>query len=69
MKFSCFTLLEEETMEENNTEVLYQEEEGATMVEYVLLIVLIAILAIAAIQFAGQSVSQRFSNVGSTVAP
>ncbi|MCB0338492.1 MAG: Flp family type IVb pilin [Bdellovibrionales bacterium] len=56
-------------MEDNNTEVLYQEEEGATMVEYVLLIVLIAILAIAAIQFAGQSVSQRFSNVGSTVAP
>jgi Flp pilus assembly pilin Flp len=39
------------------------DEEGATMVEYALLVVLIAIVALVAIQFAGKEVSQTFSDV------
>lgn len=41
------------------------EEKGASMVEYALLIVLIAIIAILAIRLAGNQVSEAFSEVGS----
>ena len=40
------------------------EERGASMVEYALLVVLIAIIAIVAIRLAGNNVSRTFSNVG-----
>jgi pilus assembly protein Flp/PilA len=40
-------------------------ERGASMVEYALLIVLIAIIAILAIRLAGNQVSSAFSEVGS----
>ncbi|CAN5787884.1 hypothetical protein BH18ACT6_BH18ACT6_13410 [soil metagenome] len=40
------------------------EERGASMVEYALLVVLIAIIAIVAIRLAGDNVSSTFSNVG-----
>jgi pilus assembly protein Flp/PilA len=40
------------------------EEKGASMVEYALLVVLIAIIAIVAIRLAGNNVSSTFSNVG-----
>ena len=40
------------------------EERGASMVEYALLVVLIAIIAIVAIRLAGNNVSSTFSNVG-----
>ena len=44
-----------------------EREEGATMIEYALLVVLIAIIAIAALKFLGQKVSTQFSEVGRVV--
>jgi pilus assembly protein Flp/PilA len=41
------------------------QERGASMVEYALLIVLIAIVAILAIRLAGNQVSSAFSEIGS----
>jgi pilus assembly protein Flp/PilA len=41
------------------------EEKGASMVEYALLVVLIAIIAIVAIAIAGRNVSEAFSNIAS----
>ena len=42
-----------------------EEEKGASMVEYSLLVVLIAIVALVAIQLAGNEVSETFSEIGS----
>ena len=42
---------------------LGSKERGASMVEYALLLVLIAIIAFAAVRLAGQSVSSAFSTV------
>jgi pilus assembly protein Flp/PilA len=42
-----------------------QEEKGASMVEYALLVVLIAIVALVAVQLAGNEVSSTFSEIGS----
>ncbi|HET9258837.1 MAG TPA: Flp family type IVb pilin [Acidimicrobiia bacterium] len=44
-----------------------KEEKGASMVEYALLVVLIAIIAIVAIQLAGQEVSTTFSEIDSAL--
>ena len=44
------------------------EETGASMVEYALLVVLIAIIAIVAISFAGSEISGTFSTIGDTLA-
>ncbi len=41
----------------------FQDEKGASMVEYALLVVLIAIVAIVAIRLAGQEVSSTFSQI------
>lgn len=41
-----------------------RDERGASLVEYALLVVLIAIVAILAVRFAGEQVSTTFSNVG-----
>jgi pilus assembly protein Flp/PilA len=41
------------------------DERGASMVEYALLVVLIAIVAILAIRLAGNQVSSAFSEIGS----
>lgn len=38
-------------------------DRGASMVEYALLVVLIAIIAVAAVQIAGENVSSAFSSV------
>lgn len=46
-------------------ERLAAEDRGASLVEYALLVVLIAIVAILAIQFAGGEVSTTFSEIGS----
>lgn len=43
------------------------EDRGAGMVEYALLVVLIALIAFIAIQFAGNQVSTVFSNVGNSL--
>ena len=42
-----------------------KSEKGASMVEYALLVVLIAIIALIAVQFAGDQVSETFSEIGS----
>ncbi len=42
----------------------FNDERGASMVEYALLVVLIAIVAIIAIQFAGEQVSETFGEIG-----
>jgi Flp pilus assembly pilin Flp len=41
-----------------------RHERGASMVEYALLLVLIAIIAFVAIRLSGRNVSRTFSNVG-----
>jgi Flp pilus assembly pilin Flp len=40
-----------------------REEKGASMVEYALLVVLIAIVALVAVQIAGNEVSETFSEI------
>lgn len=45
----------------------FQEDKGASMVEYALLVVLIAIIAIVAVQLAGRQVSNTFSEIGSAL--
>jgi pilus assembly protein Flp/PilA len=42
-----------------------REEKGASMVEYALLVVLIAIVALVAVQIAGTEVSETFSDIAS----
>jgi pilus assembly protein Flp/PilA len=44
-----------------------KEEKGASMVEYALLVVLIAIIAIVAVSIAGQQVSTAFSTIANTL--
>jgi pilus assembly protein Flp/PilA len=46
---------------------LSRDERGASLVEYALLVALIAVVCIAAIAFLGQAASSRFSSVGSSV--
>jgi len=45
-----------------------KDDRGASMVEYALLVVLIAIIAIVAIKFAGKQVSKTFDTVGKSLA-
>ena len=42
----------------------FKEEEGATAVEYGLMVALIAVVMITAVILLGKSVSNEFSNVG-----
>jgi len=44
-----------------------KEEKGASMVEYALLVVLIAIVALVAISLAGDEVSNTFSTVANSL--
>jgi pilus assembly protein Flp/PilA len=44
-----------------------KEEKGASMVEYALLVVLIAIIAIVAVSIAGEQVSTAFSTIANTL--
>jgi pilus assembly protein Flp/PilA len=44
-----------------------KSEKGASMVEYALLVVLIAIIAIVAISLAGQEVSSAFSTIATSL--
>ena len=45
------------------------DERGASLVEYALLVALIAVVCIVAISFLGTNASQTFSNVGSQINP
>ncbi len=44
-----------------------QKEEGATMIEYALLVALIAVIALAAVRFLGEQVSTQFSNIAASI--
>ena len=44
-----------------------KDEKGASMVEYALLVVLIAIIAIVAVSLAGQNVSKAFSTIAGSL--
>jgi pilus assembly protein Flp/PilA len=44
-----------------------RSERGASLVEYVLLVSLIAVVCIGAISFLGNKASDRFSSVGSSI--
>ena len=44
------------------------EEKGASMVEYALLVVLIAIVALVAVSLAGDQISTTFSNIAQSLA-
>jgi len=44
------------------------DERGASLVEYALLVALIAVVCLVAIAFLGQAASTRFSTVGSSIA-
>jgi pilus assembly protein Flp/PilA len=46
---------------------MLRDEEGATMVEYGLLVALIAMVALVAVQTLGQHVSTLFSNVANSI--
>ena len=45
------------------------EEEGATMVEYALMVALIAIVCIAAVTLVGTNLSTKFGHITSNLAP
>jgi pilus assembly protein Flp/PilA len=45
-----------------------KDERGASLVEYALLVALIAVVCIIAITFLGRSASSKFSDVGSAIA-
>ena len=45
----------------------FQEDKGASMVEYALLVVLIAIIAIVAVRLAGRQVSEAFSTIANSL--
>ncbi|HEX9863631.1 MAG TPA: Flp family type IVb pilin [Acidimicrobiia bacterium] len=45
-----------------------RDDRGASMVEYALLVVLIAIVALVAVRLAGTEVSATFSEIGSGLA-
>jgi pilus assembly protein Flp/PilA len=49
------------------TAFLNDEDRGASMVEYALLVVLIAIIALVAIRLAGQEVSSTFGDVATNL--
>lgn len=44
-----------------------RDEEGAAMVEYALLVALIAVVCILAVTFIGSNASAKFSSVGSSL--
>ena len=46
---------------------LIKDEDGASMVEYALLVALIAVVVIAAALFLGTEINDKFSEVGNTV--
>ena len=46
---------------------ILRKQEGATMVEYALMVALIAIVIVAAVAFLGKAASNKFSTIGSGV--
>ena len=52
---------------QNEMRRLVRDEEGASLVEYVLLVALIAVVCVAAITLLGKSASAKFTTVGNTI--
>lgn len=50
-----------------NQTTVEDREDGASMVEYALLIVLIAVIALVAIVLAGETISTTFSNIANSL--
>jgi Flp pilus assembly pilin Flp len=48
-------------------EALYRDEEGASLVEYILLAVLIGVAAIAGMTFLGTTTNNRMNNIGTSI--
>jgi Flp pilus assembly pilin Flp len=46
---------------------LYEDDQGATLVEYILLAVLIGVAAIVGMTFLGKTTSNKMNNIGDTV--
>jgi Flp pilus assembly pilin Flp len=46
---------------------LYRNQEGASLVEYILLVVLIGIAAIVGMTFLGKTADNRLNNVGEVI--
>lgn len=46
---------------------LHRQDEGASLVEYALLVALIAVVSMVAITFVGRRASNNFSMIGSTI--
>lgn len=46
---------------------MVRDEEGATMVEYGLLLALIALVALAAVQLVGTNLSSLFNSIGTSL--
>jgi Flp pilus assembly pilin Flp len=46
---------------------LYRDEEGASLVEYILLAVLIGVAAIAGMTFLGKTTNNRMNNIATAV--
>lgn len=51
----------------NRIMAAFKEEEGATMVEYALMLALIAIVAIGAVTLVGQHASTKFQNAATNL--
>ena len=45
----------------------FEDERGASLVEYALLVALIAVVCIAAVTLLGKNASNKFSSVGSSI--
>lgn len=46
---------------------ILRDEEGASLVEYILLVALVAVVSIAAITFLGKSAKEKFEFTGKTI--
>jgi pilus assembly protein Flp/PilA len=53
-----------EKKDDFSKEVECNEEKGATMIEYALMVALVAVVAILAVTFVGEEASKTFSNIG-----
>lgn len=51
----------------NRMSELVRDEEGASLVEYVLLVALIAVVCIAAVTLLGQNASKKFNTTASAI--
>jgi pilus assembly protein Flp/PilA len=67
VELGVFIMSTEKTMNSESSCESAKKEAGATMIEYALLVALIAIIALAGVRFLGQTVSNQFSRVAETL--